>query len=146
MLYESEEAENTGWYTPVSNFDPYLKQNPMYMFSNEETERMSRLAIERIPYIKKAFANMECTIIVKIGLPVDEKYKDSDLPEKEHIWFELKDISDDLVVAELTQEPYYVSGIKEGDVASYPVSSITDWIIFTPECRITPDDVYLLDK
>ena len=99
-----------------------------------------------IPYIKKAFANMECTIIVKIGLPVDEKYKDSDLPEKEHIWFELKDISDDLVVAELTQEPYYVSGIKEGDVASYPVSSITDWIIFTPDCRITPDDVYLLDK
>ncbi len=146
MLYESEEAENTGWYTPISNFDPYLKQNPMYMFSNEETERMSRLAIERLPYIKKAFGSMECTIIVKIGLPVDEEYRGSDLPEKEHIWFELKDLSDDMVVAELTQEPYYVSGIKEGDIAAYPFSSITDWIIFTPECRITPDDVYMLNN
>ncbi|MBQ1745463.1 MAG: DUF2314 domain-containing protein, partial [Clostridiales bacterium] len=54
-------------------------------------------------------------------------------------------IKNDSVVGELTQEPYYVSGMKQGDTGTYPFSDITDWLIFTKENRVSPDDAYLLD-
>ncbi len=147
MLYKNEEDEDMMIYTPVQAFDPFLHQNPMYMLSTEETERMSSLAIERIPYMVKAAENKENTIIVKVGLITDKQYwEEEDTPQKEHIWFELKEIKEDGFVGELTQEPYYVSGIKEGDVGFYSFSSITDWMIFTKERRITPDDAYLLEE
>ena len=62
----------------------------------------------------------------------------------EHIWFELKEKHQDTFTAELTQEPYYVKDLHEGAVMTFPYGQITDWIIFTPEGRVTPDDVYLL--
>ena len=144
MLYKNENDEANKKYTPVQAFDPFLQQNPMYMISTEETERMSSLARERVPYLVKAFADKENTILVKIGLITDKEYWDDDVPQREHIWFELKDIKDNQLVAELTQDAYYVSGIKAGDVMTYPYSDITDWFIFTKKCRISPDDVYLL--
>ena len=81
-----------------------------------------------------------------LTLITDKEYwDDENKPQREHIWFELKDIRDNQLVAELTQDAYYVSGIKAGDVRTYPYSDITDWFIFTKECRISPDDVYMLD-
>ena len=145
MIYRNERDEEAKRYTPVQDFDQFLDQNPMYMFSSAETKRMSDLAIERIPYMLKAFENKDNTIIVKVGLITDKEHWDGDTPQKEHIWFELKDVKDGSIVAELTQEPYYVSGIKAGDTGTYPFSDITDWLIFTKENRITPDDAYLLE-
>ena len=145
MIYRNEREEQEKHYTPVQDFDQFLDQNPMYMFSTSETKRMSDLAIERIPYMLKAFENKDNTVIVKVGLITDKEHWDGDTPQKEHIWFELKDVKDGSIVAELTQEPYYVSGIKAGDTGTYPFSDITDWLIFTKENRIAPDDAYLLE-
>ena len=36
-------------------------------------------------------------------------------------------------------------GFKEGDTGTFPFSEITDWLIFTKERRVTPDDAYLLE-
>ena len=146
MIYKNEKDAEEMVYTPVDDFNRFLDQNPMFFFSKEETKRMSDLAIERIPYMLKAFDDKDNKIIVKIGLITDKEYWDNeDEPQREHIWFELKDVKSGSVVAELTQEPYYVSGIKEGDTGTYPFSDITDWIIFTKERQVTPDDAYLLD-
>ena len=86
------------------------------------------------------------TAIVKIGVTVDEEYRKDGEPGREHMWFEVKKINEDSIEAELTNDPYYVSSIKKGDVATYPIDMITDWILFTKDYRITPDDVYLLDN
>ena len=146
MIYKNERAEEQQIYTPVDDFNQFLGQNPMFYFSTEETKRMSALARERLPYMIKAFGNKENTVIAKIGLTIDkEHWSNPDKPEKEHIWFEIKDIKNDSVVGELTQEPYYVSGMKQGDTGTYPFSDITDWLIFTKENRVSPDDAYLLD-
>ena len=145
MMYKGQEDEEKRIYSKIQEFDPYLQQNPMYMISNEETERMSRLAIERIPYLIEAAKNPEYTIILKIGLDTDPEYWEDGEVKHEHIWFELKEVQGDQLVAQLTQEPYYVSGIKEGDIGTYPFSKVTDWIIFTKEFRVTPDDVYMLE-
>jgi len=145
MMYKNKDDADNRIYTPVQEFDPYLEKNPMYMFSSAETERMSNLAIERIPYMVKGFENKDNTILVKVGLITDKEYwNDDGTPQREHIWFELKDIKDGIIVAELTQEPYYVSNIKTGDVGTYSFEEITDWIIYTKTGHITPDDVYLM--
>ena len=145
MIYRNDYEEQNKIFTPIQDFNQFLGQNPMFMFSTEETKRMSDLAIERIPYMLKAFENKDNTVIIKVGLITDkEHWSSEDKPEREHIWFELKDVKDGSIVAELTQEPYYVSGIKQGDIGTYPFSDITDWLVFTKECRISPDDAYLL--
>jgi len=145
MTYDSPDDEENKRYSLLQDYDEDLEDNPMFMLSSAETARMKSLAIERIPYMKLGFENKDNTVILKIGLTVDKEYwDDDDEPGREHIWFELKEIGDGCVVAELTQDPYYVSGMKKGDIGTYPFEDITDWMIFTKECTITPDDVYKL--
>jgi len=143
MMYMGPDDAEAKEYTPVQEFDSYLEQNPIFMISNEETKRMSDLAIERLPYLIKAAENKDNVIIVKIALQKDEEFVDED-SEKEHIWFELKEIKKDSIVAELTQDAYFVKGIKEGDIGTYPFEDITDWEIFSQGNCYTPDDVYRL--
>ena len=144
MMYNNPDAEKAKQYSKIQLINPHLKNNPMFLFSNSETERMRSLAVERIPYMKMGFENKDNKVIVKIGLLTDKEYWKDDKPQREHIWFELKEVKEDSVVAELTQEPYYVSGIKPGDTGTYPFSDITDWLIYTKDGNITPDDAYRL--
>ena len=85
-------------------------------------------------------------IIVKVGLEVDEEYKDGDM--KEHIWFEIRDIDIQAgrFTAELTQEPYCIKAMKQGDIRECRFDEITDWIVYADGERITPDSVYKLIK
>lgn len=145
FVYVSPEDMENGRYTHLSVYDELLEDNPMFMLTNEETAREKALAIERVEYMKKAFKTSAKAVLIKVGLMVDEEYKD-DTNEREHIWFELKSVEEDTFTAELTQEPYMVSGMHAGDVGTYPYGDITDWIVFTEEGRITPDDVYLLGE
>lgn len=143
FCYATPEDFDKKRYSEVSVFDEYLSENPIYMLSNQETERMKLLAAERLEYMLKMFGRENINILVKVGLEVDEEFKE-DGHSFEHIWFDLKKKERDTFEAELTQEPYYVKDLHEGAVMTFPYSQITDWIIFTPDGRVTPDDVYLL--
>lgn len=143
FCYPTPEAMNKKKYYEVSVFDEYLNGNPIYMLTNQETDRMRRLAAERLEYMLKMFGRENISILLKVGFEVDEEFKEEG-NSFEHIWFELKEKQKDTFTAELTQEPYYVKDLHTGAVMTFPYSQITDWIIFTPEGRVTPDDVYLL--
>lgn len=144
FCYLSPEDIENNEYSEIQEYDDLLGENPLYMLSNKETDRMRKLARERINYMIKMADDDEAQILVKIGLKIDEEYEDVDI-EKEHIWFELLEVKSDSLVGELTQEPYYVNNLKPGDVREYSFDDITDWIIFTKDERITPDDVYLIE-
>lgn len=143
FCYPTPESMDKKQYYEVSVYDEYLNGNPIYMLTNQETDRMRRLAAERLDYMLKMFGREKINILVKVGLEVDEEFKEEG-NSFEHIWFELKEKHQDTFTAELTQEPYYVKDLYEGAVMTFPYGQITDWIIFTPEGRVTPDDVYLL--
>ena len=113
------------------------------MLSTSETNRMKALAAERIDFLFQAFSDKRNHLLVKLGLLVDESYR-SESNDREHIWFEVTDLQDGQITAKLTQEPYYIAGLHEGHVGTYSPEDVTDWLIFTPERRLTPDDVYLL--
>ncbi|MCR4929557.1 MAG: DUF4026 domain-containing protein [Lachnospiraceae bacterium] len=144
MTYMTPKDEDEKKYSKIQDFDDVIEDNPIFMISTEETERMSALARERIDYFIRAKKKIrKCACLVKIGLKTDSE--DESGMSREHIWFELKEAKDGKLVAELTQDPYYVSGIKSGDIGTYSTDEVTDWLILTPERRISPDDAYLLD-
>ena len=133
----------------INIYNKMLKNNPMMMISDEETKRMKALAIERFDYLYGLYSNRESfqkfAALVKIGLEVDEEYQNGDM--REHIWFMITQMNEDgSFSAELTQEAYYVSAIKPGDIRSFIKDDITDWTVMTEAMRITPDTVYLLEE
>ncbi len=143
FVYPSQESADKGEFYPLDIYDKFMKENPVFMISNEETDRMRAQAVERISYLFDAAEDQDNHILVKIGLPVDEEHKTQD-NEREHIWFELLEVSGDRFQAKLTQEPYYIKDMHEGFVGEYGPEDVTDWLIYTPEGRISPDDVYRL--
>ena len=140
FLYKSEEDEKKGILSKVSIYDELWGENPLFFFSDEETERMKKLAYERFDCVKKAGENKENSVLLKIGLPLEEEGK------FEHIWFELLEIKKDKLKAKLTQEPYDVSNMHTGDIGWYTKEDVTDWLIYTKDFMISPDNAYLLEN
>lgn len=147
-VYDSEDDCDNRRLSHIGIYNELLANNPIMMLTSEETQRMKRLAIERIDFMKQLFesrkSSEDMVVLIKVGLEPDEEYRDGDM--KEHIWFELKEINDGSFKAELTQEPYYVATLHEGSVCEFRWSEITDWVVMTPETRITPDSVYRLTE
>lgn len=141
FLYKSEDDMKNDVLSKVSIYNDKYPNNPVYFFSNEETERMKALAQERFDYARKAFEDKENKVLIKIGLQTDG----GKAGEKEHVWFELVGVNGDKFTAKLTHEAYDVSGIHTGDEREFEVSDITDWMIFTKEFPVSPNDVYLLE-
>ena len=115
-------------------------ENPLFFFSDEETKRMKDLAKERFSYIQKEAQNKENVILLKIGLPLKEKGK------FEHIWFELLEMKENKFKAKLTQEPYDVPDMHTGDEAWFTLKDVTDWVIYTKDFAVSPNNAYLLEK
>jgi uncharacterized protein YegJ (DUF2314 family) len=143
-----------------------LAENPIYYITSEETERMSTLAKERFSTFEKTFAKEhkkpekksflksmlsfkeeeeqpEWSFLVKLGLTVDNAEADN---EKEHLWYDVLSIQNKQIEGKLLNQPYWISGLNEGDVATYPLDVLTDWIIYSPESTYTPDSIYQLEN
>ena len=144
-LYLSEKDFENKKYRHVSAINEYLSDNVLMMYSNEETLRMSALAKERLHYFSNAIKNEDTEGIMKIGLEVDEEYKQEE-GFREHIWFHIKEINGSKAQAVLTQEPYYIKDLHEDAEMEVDLNDLTDWILLTPEGSVTPDSVYLLEK
>lgn len=148
FVYPTPKHHENRKLAEVSIFNKQLANNPMMMISNEETERMKALAIERLEYLRQLFRDRDSygkfAALVKVGLEVDEQYRDGDM--KEHIWFELKELHEDgSFSGELTQEPYYVEALKPGDIRRFTPEEITDWVVYTDVTMLNPDSVYRLE-
>ncbi len=144
-LYLCEEDYNEGKYTHVSAINKYISDNALMMYTTEETERMSDLARERIKYFIEGVQDEKVNGIIKIGMEVDDEYKNEDNTFKEHIWFEVIDIEENKVHAILTQEPYYIKDLRAGTEMYVDLNDMTDWVLYTEKGQITPDNVYLLE-
>lgn len=145
-LYLSEEDFKNKKYKHVSEVNEYISDNMLMMYTNEETLRMSALAIDRIEYFIEAIKNEQIEGLMKIGLEVDEEYKNEDDTFREHIWFHIKEIDGLKARAILTQEPYYIKDLHAETEMEIDLNNLTDWILYTSNGQITPDSVYLLEE
>ncbi len=124
-----------------------LANNPIYFITDEETERMSALAYDRLEAFKKTYdthkhktqaeQGEKWTFLIKLGLPVDEG------SGNEHLWFEVVELNGyETIKGRLLNQPYWIEGLHEGDENVYDMHLLTDWIIYAPENTYTPDTVY----
>ncbi|MBS4899986.1 MAG: DUF4026 domain-containing protein [Clostridiales bacterium] len=145
FLYTSQEDVDRKRIHKVEEMNQLLEDNPIFFLSKYETAKMRDVARERIDYVKRVMDRddtEEHGVLLKLGLPVDDAENKEEL---EHIWFQLLEIRGDKFFARLTQEPYNISALHEGDEGEYQLSDLTNWVIYCKEGRITPYTVYLLD-
>lgn len=141
-----------------------LAENPIYYITTEETNRMSALAKERFgvfanvfskehkqpekkSFLKSLFNSKKeedeagWTFLVKLGLIVDNSDSETD---KEHLWYEVTSIAGNQIEGKLLNQPYWIAALNEGDIKTYPLDLLTDWVIYSPDNTYTPDSIYLL--
>lgn len=140
FLYKNREDEANEVLSKVSIYNELWGDNPLFFFSDEETNRMKSLAQERFDFVKKAMKNKNNDILLKIGLPLKEE------GDFEHVWFELLEIKGKKIKAKLTQELYGECDMHTGDEGWYTLKDITDWVIYTKRSTVSPDNVYLLEE
>lgn len=150
FLYGSEEDFNKNYLRKPSEFTKKLENNPLYYISTEETARMSSLARERFSYVERMLKEKqdgkeEIVVIVKLGLETIDEDGNLDKKNREHIWFEALSMEGDKFKARLTQEPYNIPNLHEGDEGIYSIDYVSDWMIHTENGVISPETVYLLD-
>ncbi len=152
MIYPGPDSAEAKKPAQIQLLDDHLGKNTMLMISTEETDRMRKLAQERIGYVRDIAMKNEpdIHILLKIGIKVDKEFLTPDDPDqREHIWFELKGIRKNIFNKELfecvlTQDAYYAKKMRTGSTGEYGVEDITDWIIISPGRRYTPDDAYMM--
>ena len=108
----------------------FLKDNPIYLMSAKETERMKALAQARLAYVKRAYEDPDNKLLLKLEL------------NGESHWFELMQI---LPETGDEGEEILVQDLNSGEMGEYAWNQVTDWLIYTSERRISADDVYLLE-
>ena len=143
-VYPSPEDYEQKHCVPLTELDEEWFDNPLLMISNEETERMSALARERVIYLKMGLQLPGTAALAKIRLDVDEDKLEEAGTSYEHIWFEVLKMDGDQMELRLTQEPYYVDGLHEGSEMTAGTDLLTDWILYTENGTVTPDSAYLL--
>ena len=143
MVYTGPDEEAHKKYSKLQIYDKIISNNPMFYRSSDETDRMESLARERAVYLKKIMSEAGSEALVKIGLDTEERYHE--ITSREHIWFEVIEIGDNYIKAELTQEPYYIDNLHTGDVREFKFEQLTDWLACYRNMRITPNNVYLID-
>jgi uncharacterized protein YegJ (DUF2314 family) len=124
-----------------------LKENPVLYVSSMETDRMSRLARERLA----AFRDMldrygdidDWLFLVKLGYEIDGA---EDANECEHLWFEVHAMDQEQVDATLTNEPHHIAGMHEGDRSLHQLDRTTDWAILCPHGQFHPDTLVHLER
>ncbi len=62
------------------------------------------------------------------------------------MWFDIIEENNKIYKGILTNAPYFIKNIKEGDILEISREKMTDWIIYYNEEKITPDTIFLLKE
>ena len=126
---------------------PVLANNPLLWVSTMETQRMCRLAKERLDRYQALWESHrddeDWLFLMKLGYAVDGAEEQDD---REHLWFELHGTQADQVEATLVNEPYGITGMHEGDRGWHSLDLLSDWAILCPLGRFDPDNVGRLER
>lgn len=120
-----------------------MENNPLLYVSTMETERMALLATERLGQFRGLHERFgedeEYVFLIKLGYLVDGA--DPDGSDREHLWFIVHAIDDDEVDATLTNAPYSVSSLREGQRGLHALDKMSDWTILCGHGRFDADNI-----
>ena len=133
-----------------------IEADPIFYVSSAETERMQRLAVERLPSflaLQSRFAKKrKWNFHVKLGFPADgdgdgHRYcHEHGGGAAEHLWFDVHKATAKNVDGTLLNQPYRITGLREGQRGTFDLRLLTDWAIESPRGRYTPESVLQLER
>ena len=121
-----------------------LGDEALIYFSNSATDLMARRARQTIPLLHELAAELaplQAITLVKLGYPIDGT---DDASQREHLWFEVHGFAGDSVDATLTNQPFNVARLQQGDRGTHPLELLSDWAIMTPAGRVDPRSTLVL--
>lgn len=127
---------------------PLIEADPIFYVSPAETERMQKLARERLPSflaLRDRFANnRKWDFRVKLGIPTNQR--GHTCGGTEHLWFDVHETTANTLDATLINQPYIVTGLREGQRGTFDLHLLTDWSIESPRGHYTPETVLQLER
>lgn len=145
FLYPDPQSLEADRPVPLIQLNPASFQNPAYLLTNTETQRMAELARERLGWLRRGLQTPGAQALVKLGLPVDPDQIQEASDGREHVWCQLKELTQTGFVAVLTQAPYFISTLDAGSEVEAGLDQLTDWLLVLGESGIRPDEAYLLE-
>lgn len=135
---------------PPRCYVPLIEADPIFYVSPAETERMQKLARERLPSflaLQGRFAkNRKWNFHVKLGIPTNGHRGTHTCGGAEHLWFDVHNATAKSVEATLLNQPYFVTGLREGQRGAFDLRLLTDWSIDSPRGHYTPETVLQLER
>jgi uncharacterized protein YegJ (DUF2314 family) len=110
----------------------------LVQFSRYATELgaiRARESVELFGSLREEFAQLKLPALAKLGYTVDEAEDDE---QREHLWFEIHDVTDKRIDGTLINEPFRIARMRAGQRATHDLDLLTDWAIMTPVGQITP--------
>ncbi|KFN02039.1 DUF4026 domain-containing protein [Bacillus clarus] len=126
----------------IESFFNVQKENTGLMFykTNAETDRMAYNAKNTFGYFSNIFhlekANEEFRFLAKFGISYEED-------KSEHMWFEMKNITEDNIHGLLINHPYFIEHMTEGTSYNLDLENLTEWIIYAGDEVIKPSNLYM---
>ena len=134
-------------YGSPARYVRLLEDNPVVVVSAAETDRMSRLARERLPRfaaLQERFGGSEDWLFaVKIGLPTD---KPAESGGHEHLFFQVHAMRGDRVDATAMNDAYFIASVRQGKRGEFPLEGMSDWTILCEHGQFGPDTVLILER
>ena len=126
----------------IESFFNEQQENTGLMFykTNTETDRMAYNAKTSFGYFANIF-NMEQNnddfgFLAKFGIHYEED-------KSEHMWFEMKNITEDNINGVLINHPYFIEHMTEGTSYNLDFENLTEWVIYAGDEVIKPSNLYL---
>jgi len=127
-----------------------IEADPIFYVSPAETERMQRLARERLSSFLalqgRFAANKKWGFRVKLGMPSARNGHRCVTGSAEHLWFDVHEATATSVDATLLNRPYFVRGLREGQRGTFDLRLLTDFRIESPRGHYTPETVLQLER
>ena len=140
----SERLETPRCYVPM------IEADPIFYMSSAETERMQRLARERLPSflaLQSRYAkNRKWDFHVKLGLATDGDGDGHTCGGAEHLWFDVHGATAKSVDGTLLNQPFRIASLRQGHRGTFDPRLLTDWAIESPRGRYTPESVLQLER
>ena len=140
----SERLETPRCYIPM------IEADPIFYVSSAETERMQRLARERLPSflaLQSRYAkNRKWDFHVKLGLATDGDGDDHTCGGAEHLWFDVHGATAKSVDGTLLNQPFRIASLRQGHRGTFDLRLLTDWSIESPRGRYTSESVLQLER
>lgn len=121
----------------IESFFNEQEENTGLMFykTNAETDRMAYNAKNSFGYFANIFNieqnNEDFRFLAKFGIHYEEG-------KSEHMWFEMKNITEDNINGVLINHPYFIEHMTEGISYNLDFENLTEWVIYRKIGKKTP--------